>query len=361
MKKRVFIGSSIEAKNELERVGHWLEEADVDPVPWNEPGLFPLGGYMLPRLIEISTEVNGAILLFTPDDTTWYRGKSVLRPRDNVIFEYGLFVSRLGERAAVICRKGAQIASDLGGLIYLDISQQKRAKDELIKWAHQLPGNSAPRISLLGSTTEKISASEELTAALNEFYSQFIEDCNRFDLGINTCGSPPFLSAAYRFYYEKILKANRDREFAEHHKDRIRWYWHTGGKGGVNFCPPVFESRRTASIEDRLRREVDDSDLIVALAGRTGTVRQLDRILGDQSLNGREKRVVIVGWFGGLVHDFLKNLHRPSRRIIRSCNGIEFAEVKNQWHANPRALATELVKAIHHLILEQKQSSRKNT
>ena len=105
MKKRVFIGSSVEAQPDLERVVGWLEEANVTAVPWNAAGLFPIGSYLLPRLIEITTEVNGAVLLFTPDDRTWYRKGIVPQPRDNVLIEYGLFASRLGERAAVIASK----------------------------------------------------------------------------------------------------------------------------------------------------------------------------------------------------------------------------------------------------------------
>jgi hypothetical protein len=354
MRKRVFIGSSVEARPELERVVGWLADADVTPLPWNSPGLFPLGSYVLARLIEIATEVNGAVLLFTPDDRTWYRKGVVLQPRDNVILEYGLFASRLGERGAVICcKEDPKIATDLVGLTRLNISQQGRARAELVKWARELPGSSAPRLSLLGSTTEEIKASEKLTAALKDFYRQFIEDCIRYDLGINSCGSEPFLSVAYQFYYEKSLRAGQNREWVEHHMDRIRWYWHPGGQGGVSFCPPVFESRKTAGVEERTRGEVEDSDLIVAVAGRTGTVRQLERILKDKDPSANRKRVVVVGWFGGLVHDFLAKRLSQNPRVIRSHGGLNFADARNDWHENPKALAAELVKALHSLIMEE--------
>ncbi len=60
-----------------------------------------------------------AVLVLTPDDVTESRGASQLSPRDNVLFECGLFMGRLGrERAFIVCDKSTKLKlpSDLAGV-----------------------------------------------------------------------------------------------------------------------------------------------------------------------------------------------------------------------------------------------------
>lgn len=142
MRRRVFIGSSTEARKDLDMIAEWLQEDGLDPVPWNKPGEFELGNFVLPQLLEKSTLVDGAVLIFTPDDRTWFRNSVADQPRDNVILEYGIFVSKLGQKAAIIChRDDPKIAIDLKGLITLDISKDHEhgARREFSEWTRLLP------------------------------------------------------------------------------------------------------------------------------------------------------------------------------------------------------------------------------
>ncbi len=133
----IFIGSSDspESLKDLRRIAMIVEDEGHVPLPWNKPGLFPLGNYVLDSLREISLRVDAAILIFNEDDRAWYRNDSVLQPRDNVVLEYGLFVSQLGREKTIICRRGnAKIPSDLSGIIYCDLSKEFKSQSVLVEW-----------------------------------------------------------------------------------------------------------------------------------------------------------------------------------------------------------------------------------
>lgn len=98
MKPSIFIGSSSEAlplanavKNELGR--HF----NVDL--WSEK-LFELGEDTLNNLLRFVQCYDFAVLVITDDDQTLCRRGSRASPRDNVVFELGLFMGALGRRRA---------------------------------------------------------------------------------------------------------------------------------------------------------------------------------------------------------------------------------------------------------------------
>lgn len=98
MKPSIFIGSSSEAlplanavKNELGK--HF----NVDL--WSE-NLFELGEDTLNNLLRFVQCYDFAVLVITDDDQTFSRKASQASPRDNVVFELGLFMGALGRRRA---------------------------------------------------------------------------------------------------------------------------------------------------------------------------------------------------------------------------------------------------------------------
>ncbi len=138
---RVFLGSSSSPSSlqELRKIAMIVENEGIEPYPWNKPGTFPLGRYMLDSLKEISKQVDAAILIFNEDDPVWYRNDIILQPRANVLIEYGIFVNAVGRERTIICRRGkADIASDLQGLIYCDLNKEYRAETEIIAWLQSL-------------------------------------------------------------------------------------------------------------------------------------------------------------------------------------------------------------------------------
>lgn len=126
---KIFIGSSRESLPVVREVEVWLEEQEHEPIPWDQPGLFMPGVQTFTTLIQISREVEAAILVFAEDDQVWYRGDTAPRPRDNVLIEYGLFGGVLGPQKAIVCRIGdPKHPIDLAGLTCIDINPARRLR-----------------------------------------------------------------------------------------------------------------------------------------------------------------------------------------------------------------------------------------
>jgi Predicted nucleotide-binding protein containing TIR-like domain len=120
-KPRIFLGSSAKQKKLLQALTHGLEDlAHVDP--WTTS--FNPGTTALARLVELAHEVDFAAFVFARDDwtTTSPRasaptGPGEASPRDNVVFEAGLFGGVLGmHRTFILHASGSKLPSDLLGL-----------------------------------------------------------------------------------------------------------------------------------------------------------------------------------------------------------------------------------------------------
>lgn len=116
-KPTVFIGSSSEGLEIARAIGEEIKSYDEATI-WNED-VFDYGrGYLEELLCEIEHH-DFAILVMSPDDHTQSRGQSAAAPRDNVIFECGLFMGRLGrDRTFAVCDKDAatKLPSDFAGV-----------------------------------------------------------------------------------------------------------------------------------------------------------------------------------------------------------------------------------------------------
>ena len=119
MRARIFLGSSGQQEKLLGALTRGLEDiADVEP--WTT--VFNPGVSTLDRLVELTREVDFAAFVFAQDDWTT-RGASPeaasgeASPRDNVVFEAGLFGGALGMRRTFILHAdGAKLPTDLLGL-----------------------------------------------------------------------------------------------------------------------------------------------------------------------------------------------------------------------------------------------------
>ncbi|WGH76171.1 nucleotide-binding protein [Tenacibaculum tangerinum] len=134
---KIFIGSSSENNDTLDEIAQMIESIGHEPIPWTKPGLFLAGSYTANRLLEIAQdEVDAAIMLFSPDDKVWYRGSEKSQPRDNVLFEHGLFSGVLGLDKAIIVISGSKskIPSDLNGLSFVNFNRRSSSKIELKAW-----------------------------------------------------------------------------------------------------------------------------------------------------------------------------------------------------------------------------------
>jgi hypothetical protein len=119
-KPRIFLGSSGKQAQLLEALTEGLGGA-ADVEPWTS--VFNPGTTTLGRLVELTREVDFAAFIFAQDDWTSAEpgvsdaGAGQASPRDNVVFEAGLFGGVLGmERTFILHANGAKLPSDLLGL-----------------------------------------------------------------------------------------------------------------------------------------------------------------------------------------------------------------------------------------------------
>lgn len=120
-KPRIFLGSSGKQEKLLQALTRGLSDiANVEP--WMTS--FNPGTSTLERLVELTREVDFAAFVFAQDDWTASSpsasaepGPGQASPRDNVVFEAGLFGGVLGMRRTFILHaNGAKLPTDLLGL-----------------------------------------------------------------------------------------------------------------------------------------------------------------------------------------------------------------------------------------------------
>jgi hypothetical protein len=118
-KPSLFIGSSSEGLDVAREVEHHLQD-EAEVTIWNEGlGIFKLGNSYLESLINSLDTFDFAVLVLTPDDLVTSRDLSSQGPRDNVMFELGLFMGRLGRSRTFVIYdsdQGVKIPSDLSGI-----------------------------------------------------------------------------------------------------------------------------------------------------------------------------------------------------------------------------------------------------
>jgi predicted nucleotide-binding protein len=89
-KPTMFIGSSTTSLRVAKALAEELEGC-VEVTVWNE-GIFDLNRGVLEDLLKKLDEFDFAILVLAPDDMTESKGDTKQSPRDNVLFECGLFM-----------------------------------------------------------------------------------------------------------------------------------------------------------------------------------------------------------------------------------------------------------------------------
>lgn len=113
----VFVGSSSEGLPVAKALQSGLAES-ADITLWTQGIFRPSYGY-LESLVNAVDQADFAILILTPDDVTVSRELEGASPRDNVVFELGLFIGRLGrQRCFFVYEKAAslKLPSDLLGI-----------------------------------------------------------------------------------------------------------------------------------------------------------------------------------------------------------------------------------------------------
>jgi CRP/FNR family transcriptional regulator, cyclic AMP receptor protein len=117
----VFIGSSSEGLAIAEKVDRYLRRYPFVPKLWSEE-VFECSKTTIEDLMTITKQSDFAILILTPDDVVKARGRTKPSPRDNVIFELGLFMGAITrERTFIVAPQSTnlKIPTDLLGVTCL--------------------------------------------------------------------------------------------------------------------------------------------------------------------------------------------------------------------------------------------------
>ena len=130
--KKVFIvhGHDNELKEATARL---VEKIGLEAVILHEQ---PKGGKtIIGKLEKLADRVGYAIILYTPYDEGREKGSENSKPRarQNVVFEHGLFMGKLGSERVCILRKGeVEKPSDDQGILYIEV------KDGSNEWKHEV-------------------------------------------------------------------------------------------------------------------------------------------------------------------------------------------------------------------------------
>ena len=115
---RVFIISSVEGLDVARAVQNAFAHDRFTTILWTD-GVFRIANYTLESLEDEIDRSDFAIAIAHSDDIMESRGKSWPAPRDNVIFELGLFMGRLGKQRAILMEprdERVKLPSDLAGI-----------------------------------------------------------------------------------------------------------------------------------------------------------------------------------------------------------------------------------------------------
>jgi predicted nucleotide-binding protein len=161
-KPRIFLGSSGKQEKLLQALTRGLEDvAHVEP--WTTS--FNPGTTTLERLVELAHEVDFAAFAFARDDWTAASqpaspptgSSGQASPRDNVVFEAGLFGGVLGmHRTFILHASGSKLPSDLLGLTSIQYGEataaEMRVVDQKLRKAIESEGHIA-RIEACGGSS----------------------------------------------------------------------------------------------------------------------------------------------------------------------------------------------------------------
>ncbi len=128
-KPSVFVGSSSEGL-EFARAIRSLLTDDAEVTIWKED-VFEVGKTFIESLLDALPRFDYSILILTPDDLVSVRNVDSFGPRDNVIFELGLFMGRLGRSRTFIVRQAGakmKMPSDLDGVTMATYEWPRRDK-----------------------------------------------------------------------------------------------------------------------------------------------------------------------------------------------------------------------------------------
>jgi CRP/FNR family transcriptional regulator, cyclic AMP receptor protein len=114
----IFIGCAAEDLGTAKELRSCFSHEKVEIEIWTDKTVFKAGTITLTELQEKAKLADFAVMIWTPIDKTISRSRTSDSARDNVIFEFGLFMGAIGHERSLLVRprQKIKIPSDLEGL-----------------------------------------------------------------------------------------------------------------------------------------------------------------------------------------------------------------------------------------------------
>ena len=131
--KKIFIVHGHDDRLKFE-ISDWLRSINLEPIILHLQA--NMGIFSIIEKIEQNADVGCAIVLFTADDEGKAKSETDLkqRARQNVVFEAGYFIGRLGRKKVVMLYDdGIEAPGDLSGCIYISSKNSGEWKEDIRK------------------------------------------------------------------------------------------------------------------------------------------------------------------------------------------------------------------------------------
>jgi CRP/FNR family transcriptional regulator, cyclic AMP receptor protein len=117
-KPLLFLGCSVESRAIAQEIQLGLKYDNVEAVVWTD-GVFGPSSIPVETLLNMVNEADFAVFVFSPDDKVFSRENEYNAPRDNTVFELGLFMGRLERSRTFIVKEqntDVKIPTDILGV-----------------------------------------------------------------------------------------------------------------------------------------------------------------------------------------------------------------------------------------------------
>lgn len=114
----LFLGRSAESLIVAQEIQLGLKHDDIEVLVWTD-GIFGPSSVTIDALLDTVNHTDFAAFVFSPDDKVVSRTTDYSAPRDNTVFELGLFMGRLERNRAFIVKErntDVKIPTDLLGI-----------------------------------------------------------------------------------------------------------------------------------------------------------------------------------------------------------------------------------------------------
>ena len=300
VKPRIFVGSASESRGIVDVLESELR--DIAIIERWDIDIFRPGHFTLEELFEATKKVDFAIFVLGQEDVTASRELVVPSPRDNVIFEAGLFTAILGRERTfyVVDKSGTKIPSDWAGLGYTVFDNtEERSRDKVY--------NAVTKIREQISIWQPIKSSDSLTAIAG-YWWQFVVNVevgavmSLMEITATESRIPMLLGTAWSANGELIARYRSQSARYDDVNHILHYSWegdhprednlpHYFGVGEIHFRPSIDEM---AFRGEGWFSSSRSSDVKEALTKSTVYVRASTEEIATMQSTARDKRVSLI-------------------------------------------------------------------